>query len=459
MKRIDVRLKRYIDELLLTFSDIRVKSNAEKLINGIISEKTTKLKTIAKDTKEYENFHNMLNGELKNVLDADKINKAMGLAAVNTQEGKYHVYVIHDESDIRKPESKVLENLGVVRDLKGNWIPGYSTYNIILVEPDSSQVHLYSCVPYSNSDPNFVSKREMELFIKGKLQDVERKKEIEAILTANNNYNSKSICLEQIKQVHADLKEVNPEISIVHVLDRGFDDKEVFELIHSLGDTFVIRGKSNRNANEKIVGESGKETFLKLVNKTFENEHIRYIPKIQFKRKVYTNVKCIYQWDTTIIGDSLWNVVRVMFYDRKGSRIFKDSMLLLTNFNINSPEMAVHVNMVYLQRPKIESVFKFLKENLGWEEFRVHDYESIKNIIALAFFIGGYFYEIEDEIADNKYACWIAELGGGKGKITKYFFMEGLKKLLLIVSFKEFVKKNNISEEEIEEAIQMFSTG
>ena len=128
MRQINLTLNKYIIDLLLTFSDIRVKANAEKLIKGIISGKTTKLKTIAKDTKEYENFHNMLNGELKNVLDADKINKAMGLGAVNTQKGKYCVYVVHDESDIRKSESKVLENLGVVRDLHGNWIPGYSTY-------------------------------------------------------------------------------------------------------------------------------------------------------------------------------------------------------------------------------------------------------------------------------------------------------------------------------------------
>lgn len=416
------------------------------------------MKTLAKDTREYENFHNLLNGELKNVLDSDTINDVMGHGAVDTQKGKCCVYIIHDESDIRKPESKVLENLGVVRDLKGNWIPGYSTYNIILVEPDTSQVHLYNCVPYSNLDPNFVSKSELELFAKDKLQDAERKKEIEAILIAKNNYNSKSICLEQIKQVHTNLKEVNPEITIVHIFDRGFDDHEIFELINSQGDNFIIRGKSNRNANEKIVGETGKEVFLKLVNKTFENEYIKYLPKIKFKKKVYTNVKCIYQWDTTMIGNSLWNVLRVIFYDRTGLRIFKDSMLLLTNFSINSPEMAVHVNKLYLQRPKIESVFKFIKENLGWEEFRVHDYESIRNIIALAFFIGGYFYEIEEEIADNEYACWIAKLGGGKGKVTRHYFMKGVSVILQLIKIKEFMKENIISPQEMDEAIQMVST-
>ncbi len=448
----------YICEILLTFSDIRAKRNAEKLINAIMSGKTTKLKTIAKDTKEYENFHNLLNGQLKNVLDADTINKAMGANAASTQDGKYSIYVIHDESDIRKPESKVLENLGAVRDLNGKWISGYSSYNIILVEPDSSKVHLFSCIPYSNSDPNFVSKSELSLFLKGKLENKDREKEIEDILNSKDNYNSKSICLEQIKHVHNQLREINPEIVIVHVLDRGFDDKKIFELIDSMGDKFVVRGKSNRNANEKKTNEKGNEVYLKLVDKTFSNQYVKQLDKIQFKKKVYTNVKCIYQWDTTMIEASQWSVLRIEFYDKKGSRIFKDSMLLLTNYDISNPELAIYVNRIYLQRPKIESVFKFIKENLGWEEFRVHDYESIKNIIALAFFIGGYFYEIEDEIADNEYACLLAELGGGKGKITKHYFMKGLSLLLQFIKLKEFMKANKISKQEMEEVIEMFST-
>ena len=458
MKRIQLELKLHILDILQTFSDIRTRRNAEKLIQAIIEGKTTKLKTIAKDNKEYENFHNLLNGELKNVLDAEKINKAMGTSAVNTQEGKYCVYVIHDESDIRKPESQVLENLGAVRDLKGNWITGYSSYNIILVEPKSNKVHLYSCVPYSNSDPNFVSKSELALFTKGELSDEDRKKEIECILNAKNNYNSKSICLEQIQRVHKQLKSANPDIVIVHILDRGFDDKEIFELLDSQGDKFVVRGKGNRNANEKHLDEKGNEVYLKLTNKRLANQSIRFFQKIQFKKKVYADVKCIYQWDTTIIGKSLWNVLRIEFYDRKGARIFKDSMLLLTNYDISNSEIAIHVNRIYLQRPKIESVFKFLKENLGWEEFRIHDYESIKNIIALTFFIGGYFYEIEDEIADNKYACWLAELGGGKGKITRHFFMKGLSIMLQAIKLKRYMEVNEISQQEMEEAIQMFST-
>ncbi|WP_154658352.1 transposase [Eisenibacter elegans] len=51
---------------------------------------------------------------------------------------------------------------------------------------------------------------------------------------------------------------------------------------------------------------------------------------------------------------------------------------------------------LYLHRWKIESVFRFLKQVLGWEEFLVQDWESIKNLGSLAFFVGDYFYEVKD---------------------------------------------------------------
>ena len=142
-KQMSEKLKLFLSVLMLKFSDIRIERNVKQLINAIIKGKTTKLKTISKDTKEYEKFHTLLNGELKNVLDAEKLNEVMGLAAAHKLSGRYNVFVIHDESDIRKKYSKKLENLGVVRDLDGKWIGGYSTYNIILIDTQNNKINLY----------------------------------------------------------------------------------------------------------------------------------------------------------------------------------------------------------------------------------------------------------------------------------------------------------------------------
>lgn len=451
------KLKSFLCILMLKFNDIRIERNVKSLINSIIKGKTTKLKTISSDNKEYERFHTLLNGELKNVLDADKLNKVMGLAAAHNLSGKYNVFVVHDESDIRKKYSKKLENLGVVRDLDGKWIGGYSTYNIILIDTQDNKINLFKSVPYSNADPKFVSKKELNLLNSNKLEDVERKKEIENFIEQKDNYNSKSICFDSIKDVTKVLRAENKDIVITHIFDRGFDDTGVFELIDSLGDNFVIRSKKNRNSNVKALNSKGNEVFLKLSKKVFENKNEFHYNKIKFKNKTYIDAKGIYEWDNVLINNVLRYVVRVRFYKKNGERIFTDDMLLITNKIIDDSKMATYIYHIYMQRPKIESVFKFIKKELGWEEFQVRDYESIKNIIVLAFFIGAYFYEIEDELIDNQYATWIAELGGGKGVVSLHFFMDGLKILLSYSYLQSFMKEKGLTIEDIQQATKMFT--
>lgn len=77
---------------------------------------------------------------------------------------------------------------------------------------------------------------------------------------------------------------------------------------------------------------------------------------------------------------------------KKNGDIFKESILLFTNkVNLTRGEIKeVYYN--YLQRFGIEQVFKFLKDTLNLEGFRIQDFESIKKIIAMTFFAGAYMY-------------------------------------------------------------------
>jgi len=77
----------------------------------------------------------------------------------------------------------------------------------------------------------------------------------------------------------------------------------------------------------------------------------------------------------------------------------------------------------------------------------LRDWESIKNIIAICFFIGGYFYEIHSELTENKTVQTICNLAKSKGKITHNFFLEGLKILLFAKHLENFRKENHISDE------------
>ena len=144
------------------------------------------------------------------------------------------------------------------------------------------------------------------------------------------------------------------------------------------------------------------------------------------------------------LEEKTYSVVRITLISRKGKEIFLQPMLLITNYTISNYQQAVDIYRIYMKRATIEDVFKFVKNTLGWEEFQVRDWESIKNIIALAFFIGGYFYEIEPELAHNPVMEWVCALGGGKGIITRHYFLEGLKNLLIHQQVEWFRKKTRL---------------
>ena len=366
------------------------------------------------------------------------------------------VVVIYDGSDIRKSESEKMENLGWVRDLEGKFIHGYQTMNCVMIDNDAKKVKLLYCTPYSNKDPKFVSEKEMKLFEKGKLTDKDRQTEIEEFLELEDNYNSKKIIKEQILAVHNKIKEVNPEIVIIHVFDRGFDSEDIFNFIDKLEDRMVIRIKSNRNSNIKIASKSGKELNLKLQAKTFENQAEQIIDKVSFKKKTYFNAIAKFQWESIIFGDKIYWVEKIDFRSNKGEKIFKEPMMLISNYKLSNFQMVQYVYEIYLQRPKIEGVFKFLKDVLGWETFRLQDYQSITNLICLAFFIGAYFYEIEDKLTNNETVKWICKLGKGKGKTTRHYFMRGLAVLIKVAEFEKFRKDNELTNEQIHDAMNEY---
>ena len=85
----------------------------------------------------------------------------------------------------------------------------------------------------------------------------------------------------------------------------------------------------------------------------------------------------------------------------------------------------------------------------------MQDFESIKNIIALCFFVGAYFYEIQDELTKDDNIQWICELGGAKGTISRYFFLKGIEKLLIVQQVEQFKHDFNISKQQVEAALEL----
>jgi hypothetical protein len=62
-----------------------------------------------------------------------------------TLADKQSMVLVHDICEIRKKYSQSVEGLGKVRDLEGNWIKGYGSFNSIAIEAEKKQLQLLAC--------------------------------------------------------------------------------------------------------------------------------------------------------------------------------------------------------------------------------------------------------------------------------------------------------------------------
>ena len=389
---------------------------------------STKLWSLSSDPNEYERNLNLLSGRLKNSLTPEGINEQTLRAGLSKLSVQDRVEVIHDGSDIRKPYSKTLPHLTKVKSLEKQMINGYNTFNSIVINDLDKQIHLLASTPYSTSDPNYNQ-------------------------TIGAGFNQNDIVFGQIKQTDKAIKTQFDEVKVRHLFDRGHDDQNLFEFVDDLDSTFIVRVKSSRNSNEFILDKKGKTVFIKLKDAALEQSQERVLEKFVWKNKVFQQAKMTITWGKLTLKNKTYSVVKVQVFDREKKSIFKDQMLLITNELVNSFESAFEIYKAYLRRSKIENVFKFLKDQLGWEEFRVRDFMVIQNIITLCFFVAGYFYENQQEIIKNSEVITICQLAKSKGKVTKHFYLEGLKIVANLILFQDFIKQQNLTQEQINQIL------
>ena len=412
-----------------------------------MAHKDAKLWSISNSRTEYKRLKRTLSGDNKdNCLKANDVNNATLENALKTLATEDDIYIIHDPCDIRKPHSVEPECIGNVRDLDGNIINGYSSFNSIAITPSCKKVTLLNHYSYSNKEPEFIREEDIKKFKNKKLSsDDENYKNIESRLLSGDFINKNKIATNELQKVHDALKKNNPNAKMTHIMDREFDSKSLLMFIANvLHDDFVIRLKTNRVTHEK--DDNGKNIPLIKSNK-FDVEYEINLPKLMIKSKCYQDVKVKLECSEHL-G---FNVLRARLYDKKGTSIYKNPILLVTNKKINSLEAAWSTYVAYLKRGKIEYVFKFIKETLGWEDFRIKDLHSIKNMLAICYFIAAYFFELGDQIAKDDFVMILADLGGGKGKTTKYYVLKGISRLLNKYAVDFYIKEQELTKDDMDE--------
>lgn len=448
-------LSEYIAPLLAQLGQKQVRENTENLTNKIIDNQTGQLWSLSEDKNEYNKNLRLLNGSLQTIVDVSKLNVSLLANSVDFFKDKAYIVVLHDGSDIRKRWTKKSESLDFVRDLKGKLIPGYPTFNSVAIDLKGRQLQLLQSTPYSTKDKSYLSQTDIMDYQTNKLLK-SRRKEVEDLLESGNWYNHNSIVNTHVDRINRQIRSVNPEAIVIHVYDRGHDSVALFQHHDKVESFFIVRLKLNRNSNELVINEKGKEVAVKLSKQQFLEGHEKYYEKLRFKDKTYFRVKGVFEWSKLEIEGKFYSVIKVRFYTSKGENIFREPMLLLTNLEVYNEVLTELVFELYMKRVKIEGVFKFCKQELGWENFRIKDFEGIKNLIALVYFIAGYFYEVEHELVKHPAAQWLAQLGNGKGKVTPFYILKGIGKLAHFLNIQQMFQQIPESKNLAQQAINTF---
>ena len=451
-------LDTYLFNVLGYFKDKRVKKNVLLLAQLVILTGHLRIFSMSKDKAQYDVLKGLLSGGQVQTLSSATLVEAIRDEAVARLGAVWATYVLHDGSDIRKPNAQDMEYLGKVMSLQKQVISGYKTMNSVAVDIFGKELTLIDHTTFSTAQPEYVTQELVNDVRKNPSKDPDLAQKI-----AKGDYlNNSTVYLQAVQNSHNTIKRARLDIKITHIQDREFDSESCFEYVNDLGDEFITRLKLSRlsNHSQPTFTPTGKVSrrvvYEKLIDTAFKHTSEYAIKRITIKNKTYVNVKCRIEWDKLALNNRLYTVIRITLMNEKGQNIFLQPMMLITNRAIDIAQDAQQIYQAYLLRFKIEVVFRFLKTNLGWETFQVRDFESIKNLIALAFFLVGYFKELNEDIQKHEIYALIAKIGGGKGIISVNFLLKGIEKIAHFQQIQQLIDDNIITKEDIENAMRDF---
>lgn len=284
------------------------------------------------------------------------------------------LWVIADQSDLRKPYASEMPDLMQVRGLDGTFVPGYRTLNVLGVTPGRRGIlyhRLFSSVA----------------------QDFESEPlEVQRALTTVSD------ALQPLKE----------SMAVSWIVDRGFDDVAVWRTIWEQGEHVVCRVKHTERlvAYQTLNGEwekrniEGATHHLRPMASARTEMVVRRGRQTKEKRQEVTvelqacPVQLTYNTQVRREGEGqeakkpLWLVqVRIL-------RSPLEPWLLITDWPVEDADSAVRVFRMYRQRWAVEDSFKFTKDVLGWEEVQLLDFEGIRTLVALAWVAAGFLYEL-----------------------------------------------------------------
>ena len=334
------------------------------------------------------------------------------------------LWLIADESDLRKPYAQEMPDLMQVRDLDGKLVPGYRTLNVLGITPGRRGI-LYHRL-FSSTEEDFISEP----------WEVQK-----ALMT--------------VSDAVGPLKE---RMAVNWILDRGFDDVAVWRSIWEQDEHVVSRIYHSerlveyRSADEVWKAgdiEAAQQKLRLLATARAEMVVRRGRQKKAKKQDVTVEIRSCplrLTYDTHVRREGqgeqahklIWLVeVRIL-------RTRLKPWLLITDLPVENAEDAVRIFRMYRQRWAVEDSFKFTKETLGWEEVQLLDLNGIRTLVALAWVAAGFLYELgvtlewEEVQLLARLGGWVPRKDRPPGKIV---LARGLRRLMDMLATQAFVDR------------------
>jgi len=284
--------------------------------------------------------------------------------------------IIVDPGDATKKCSPKMESIGSVKDgSTGGFAQGYWTMGAVVLSPNNSQP-----IPiYEKLYPNKENGGE------GLNVEVEN-------------------CLQFFRDNGISEK-------IPRVYDRAGDSGAIFENFHRHSESFIIRQQHNRT-----VIHNGKNEKIDSIVKNLEcNLTMKYTGKGG-------------RTGTCQIGMS---TVFLRHFTNSKMRNFKvnlvvckewgeDPLVIYTNIDEPVEDIALKIVKAYLMRWRIEEMYRFKKDKLNFEGFRIRKLQAIKTLDTLVTILIGFIALLSDKVEQSEFSVSLIAASKRTKKLYKY---------------------------------------
>ena len=377
------------------------------MIYGISASKDIKISKIAGQLHEGIKIDNTIERlclHLERFEAKDKINENY-YKHIRTMIPDYPIGIF-DDSDITKKYGKKFEDLDLVKDAsdpKGEYKPGYHMCNAIVLSKNMKQpAPVYSKI-YSSKSKDFES------------SNVETYKSIEAFRKCVGR---KSLM----------------------VFDRGYDDEKLFNYVIKGGDDLLVRLKKNR-----IFLFKGKK---KKLEESYNSHKGKIKMKLQFEgleKEVYLS----YTRATLPKDKREYSLIYVYGLSEK------EKFILLTNKEIKEARDAIKIVRTYLDRWRIETYHRSIKDEYNYEDLRVRSLKAINNLTYIFNLVIGHIISLVEDMNNKLLSIKIIEESKSIRQTVGVWitqFARGINTMLsrAVVGIKEYFKT---SKKELESEI------